>query len=90
MHGIPGRPTDPGPYTALGVYEEIRAALEHVYGTDSVMGSTVLIQGVGDVGGSLARLIPQGGGHVFYLGRVRAGFRIDLAGRGLPRSDREE
>ncbi|MGY8799513.1 MAG: hypothetical protein ACKVG4_12120 [Longimicrobiales bacterium] len=72
MYGIPGRPTDPGPYAALGVYEGIRAALEHAYGTDSVMGRTVLIQGVGDVRGSLARLIRRGGGRVLYLRRVRA------------------
>ena len=72
MYGIPGRATDPGPYTALGVYEGIRAALEHAYGTDSVMGRTVLIQGVGDVRGSLARLIRRGGGRVLYLRRVRA------------------
>jgi leucine dehydrogenase len=64
VHGFEGGPTDPGPFTALGVYEGIRAALEQLHGDGSVAGRSVLIQGVGDVGGPLARLVSQDGGQV--------------------------
>lgn len=53
-------PEDPGPWTALGVREGIRAALEA--GSDAgIQGRTVLIQGVGDVGEPLARLLAAEG-----------------------------
>lgn len=60
----PSMPTDPGPYTALGVYAGIRAALRHRHGSDDLKGRRVLIQGVGDVGEPLARLVAKDGGSV--------------------------
>lgn len=41
---------DPSPVTALGVYHGIRAALKKVYGTDSMQGRTISLQGLGQVG----------------------------------------
>lgn len=41
---------DPSPMTALGVYHGIRASLTKVFGSDSMKGRTVAIQGVGQVG----------------------------------------
>lgn len=63
---IPGaqHPTDPGPYTALGVFSGIRAALRHRTGSDSLEGRSVLVEGVGDVGYPLARLVRDAGGKV--------------------------
>lgn len=58
---VDGRSVDPGPYTALGVYEGIRAALAHVFGEASPAGRRVLIQGVGDVGLPLARQLAEDG-----------------------------
>jgi len=55
-------PTDPGPFTALGVFSGIRAALAHRFGSDSLEGRSVLIQGVGDVGEPLAKLVAEAGG----------------------------
>lgn len=52
---------DPGPYTARGVFVGIRAAVRHVFGNDTLAGRTVLIQGLGDVGGPLARLLHEAG-----------------------------
>lgn len=48
-----GTMTDPGPLTAAGVAHGIDAAIEHVYGENRPDPLTVLVQGVGDVGGPL-------------------------------------
>jgi leucine dehydrogenase len=52
---------DPGPYTARGVRAGIQGALDHVFGATDVEGRTVLIQGVGDVGGPLAGMLAERG-----------------------------
>lgn len=46
---------DPSPLTALGVLESIRACVRDVYGTGTLEGRQVAIQGVGHVGEPLAR-----------------------------------
>jgi len=56
-----GRALDPGPYTALGTFAGMRAALAHAFGSADFGGRTVLIQGVGDVGVPLARLCADAG-----------------------------
>ncbi|MEA2550428.1 MAG: leucine dehydrogenase [Actinomycetota bacterium] len=45
---------DPGHGTAIGVFHGIRAAARHAFGSDDLSQRTVLIQGVGSVGGRLA------------------------------------
>lgn len=52
---------DPGPLTALGVYLGIRAAMREGLGTDSAKGVRVAIQGVGSVGGGVARRLAADG-----------------------------
>ncbi|WP_374629508.1 Glu/Leu/Phe/Val dehydrogenase dimerization domain-containing protein [Pannonibacter indicus] len=52
---------DPSPYTALGVFAGIRAALAHVNGTDSLSGCTVSVQGLGHVGFDVARQLKAAG-----------------------------
>ena len=52
---------DPGPFTAMGIYHGIKAAVEHKLGKDSLSGVHVAIQGVGSVGGGVARLLAQDG-----------------------------
>jgi len=44
---------DPSPSTARGVFHGIRASLDHAYGSPGLAGRTVLVQGVGAVGGRL-------------------------------------
>jgi len=56
-----GEPADPGPYTALGVFEGMRAAVEHRTGSRALEGLAVLVQGVGDVGEPLARMAAGAG-----------------------------
>jgi Glu/Leu/Phe/Val dehydrogenase, dimerisation domain len=52
---------DSGRGTARGVYYGILASLRHVYGTDELRGRTVLVQGLGSVGGRLAAELAAGG-----------------------------
>jgi len=52
---------DPGPFTAYGVFLGVKAAVKRALGKDSVQGVHVAIQGVGSVGGGLARLLAEEG-----------------------------
>ena len=52
---------DPGPYTAHGVYLGVCAAAKRGLGVDSMRGVRVAVQGVGSVGGGLARLLAADG-----------------------------
>jgi leucine dehydrogenase len=52
---------DPGPFTAYGVFLGVKAAVKRGLGKDSVAGVHVAIQGVGSVGGGLARLLAEEG-----------------------------
>jgi leucine dehydrogenase len=49
------------PATATGVFHGIRASVAHVFGSSDLGGRTVLVQGVGSVGRSLARQLGQAG-----------------------------
>jgi leucine dehydrogenase len=53
---------DPSPFTAGGVFAAMKGALRHVFGSDDLSGRTVAIQGVGNVGFNLARLVTEAGG----------------------------
>src|ERR671914_299478 len=50
---------DPSPLTALGVLQGMRACVEEVFGTTSLEGRTVAVQGVGHVGHHLCRLLHE-------------------------------
>jgi leucine dehydrogenase len=52
---------DPGPFTALGIYHGIKAAVRHKLGRDSLAGVHVAVQGTGSVGGGVARLLARDG-----------------------------
>jgi leucine dehydrogenase len=55
---------DPGPYTARGVFHGIRATVRHAFGSDDLGARSVLVQGVGDVGGPLAEQLAEDGARV--------------------------
>ena len=55
---------DPGPQTARGVFHGIRASVRRVFGTDSLEGWVVLVQGTGSVGGPLAKELAAAGARV--------------------------
>src|ERR1700761_357663 len=52
---------DPGPFTAHGVYLGVRAAVRRALKREDMAGVHVAIQGVGSVGGGLARLLAKDG-----------------------------
>jgi len=52
---------DPSPYTALGVFEGIKASARHVFGGDDLEGRTVSVQGLGHVGHDIARRLHEAG-----------------------------
>lgn len=52
---------DPSPVTAYGVYMGMKAAAKKAYGTDSLNGKTVVVQGAGNVGVHLVdHLVKEG------------------------------
>lgn len=63
VHGIgdDDRAVDPGPFTARGVHSAVRAVLGEVFGSPDPAGRTVLVEGIGGVGGPLARLLAADG-----------------------------
>jgi leucine dehydrogenase len=69
---------DPGPYTAMGVYLGVRAAAKRAFGSDDMSQRHVAIQGVGSVGGGLARLLAKDGAKL-TLADVSAGRAKALA-----------
>lgn len=52
---------DPSPITARGVFEGIRVACSKVFGTPSLDGVRIAVQGIGNVGWSLCSLLSQSG-----------------------------
>jgi len=66
--GIPaahGGSGDPSPFTALGTFRGIEAAVERKYGSRDLKGLTFAVQGVGHVGMHLVRLLNEAGAKVF-------------------------
>jgi leucine dehydrogenase len=65
VSGLPvaagGAGGDPGPVTARGVYLGVKAAAKRGLGADSMAGVRVAVQGVGSVGGGVARLLARDG-----------------------------
>jgi leucine dehydrogenase len=55
---------DPSPVTARGVAEGIAIAVRHRLGRDTLAGITVVVQGVGSVGGTLCRILADQGAHL--------------------------
>jgi leucine dehydrogenase len=56
-----GLARDPGPYTATGVLAGIRSALRFADGSEGIAGRRIVIQGLGRVGGPLARALAAEG-----------------------------
>ncbi|MEW6663224.1 MAG: Glu/Leu/Phe/Val dehydrogenase [Bacillota bacterium] len=52
---------DPSPFTALGVFHGMKAAAKFVYGSESLAGKRVAVQGVGHVGYHLCHLLADEG-----------------------------
>ena len=62
--GLPeeqGGSGDPSPRTALGCFVGIQASAGHVWGKTDLKGARVLVQGLGNVGFNLCRLLKEAG-----------------------------
>src|SRR6478752_4196074 len=59
--GLAGKSGDPSPVTAHGVFRAIQASAHYRWGSDSLEGKTVAIQGCGHVGMYLARELADAG-----------------------------
>ncbi len=66
---------DPGPFTAMGIYLGIKAAVAHKLGKNSLAGVHVAVQGTGSVGGGVARLLAADGARLTLadVDQARAG-----------------
>lgn len=64
FHPIDGSKIDPSPFTARAVFEGIKNAADFAYGTDDLSDRSVLIQGVGNVGLNLGRMLVEAGASV--------------------------
>jgi len=59
--GLLGKSGDPSPVTAYGVYRGIKACAHVRYGSDSLSGKTIVVQGCGHVGYSLCKFLFEEG-----------------------------
>jgi leucine dehydrogenase len=73
--GVAGGSGDPSPVTAYGTYRGIKACAKVRYGSDSLSGMTVAVQGTGHVGYHLCKLLKADGAHLIvtdiYADRAR-------------------
>ncbi len=63
--GLPGKSGDPSPVTAYGVYMGMKACAKEQFGSDSLNGKKVAVQGVGHVGEYLVKHLRSEGAEVF-------------------------
>lgn len=59
--GLPGKSGDPSPVTAYGVYMGMKAAAKIQFGSDSLTGKKIAVQGVGHVGEYLVKHLTEEG-----------------------------
>jgi leucine dehydrogenase len=62
--GLAGKSGDPSPVTAHGVFRAVQASANHVWGSDSLEGKTISIQGCGNVGRHLAEELHEAGANL--------------------------
>jgi leucine dehydrogenase len=73
--GLHGRSGDPSPKTARGVFRAMQAAAQHRWGSSTLAGKTVAIQGCGHVGYYLAGELHRSGARLVVTDVDRA--RVD-------------
>ena len=68
VSGLPenmGGSGDPSPVTAYGVYVSMKASVKEAFGSDSLSGKKVLVQGIGHVGETLVDYLTKEGAKVY-------------------------
>ena len=61
VSGLEGKSGNPGPFTALGTFLGIKAAVKFKLGKDDLTGIKVAVQGLGSVGYSLCEKLHNAG-----------------------------
>lgn len=57
---------NPGPFTAYGIFRGIQATAKKLFGTDSLEGVTVAVQGLGSVGSNLSEYLFWAGANLIF------------------------
>lgn len=73
---------DPSPWTAIGVFMGIQAAVKTRLGKDSLDGLTVAVQGVGHVGANLCQLLHDAGARLLIADVNRS--NLDATAAAMP------
>jgi len=68
--GLPHISGDPSPFTALGVWQGIKATAKVAFGSDSLSGLSIAVQGVGKVGYDLCRHLHKEGAKLYVSNRT--------------------
>ncbi|WMN60373.1 amino acid dehydrogenase [Pseudoalteromonas xiamenensis] len=63
--GLEGKSGNPSPYTALGTFLGIKAALQHKHGNQDIKGLKVAVQGLGAVAYGLCKYLHEAGAELF-------------------------
>ncbi|MCJ8288882.1 MAG: leucine dehydrogenase [Flavobacteriales bacterium] len=63
--GLPGKSGDPSPVTARGTYMGMKACAKVQFGSDSLSGKKVAVQGVGHVGEYLVEFLAKEGADIY-------------------------
>jgi leucine dehydrogenase len=63
--GLPGKSGDPSPVTAHGVYVGMKACAKQQFGSDSLSGKKIAVQGVGHVGEYLVAALAKENAEIF-------------------------
>lgn len=82
VSGLPvnmGGSGDPSPVTAYGVYVSMKASAKEAFGTDSLAGKKVLVQGIGNVGMHLVEHLTKEGAKVYIydISEERIKYAVD-------------
>ena len=90
FHPTSGHKVDPSPYTAQGVFAGLKSAVAVEFGSEDLRGRTILIQGTGNVGTHLGRLLRNARATVIVSDidedRARA-VAAELGGTVIPSAD---
>tara|TARA_B100000401_G_C52806538_1_gene721393 strand:- start:1282 stop:2376 length:1095 start_codon:yes stop_codon:yes gene_type:complete len=85
--GLPGKSGDPSPLTALGVYVGMKACAKIQFGSDSLKGKKIAVQGVGHVGEYLVSHLVKEGAlvsvtdiHDDILSRIAKDYGVSVVG----------
>jgi leucine dehydrogenase len=85
--GLPGKSGDPSPVTAYGVYVGMKACAKEQFGSDSLSGKRIAVQGVGHVGEYLVSSLRKEGAEVYIsdiheptLKRVSDQYGVNVVG----------